>query len=798
MRSFILLYFICFFSSSLWGQCNILGQLKGTDTNQGLYGASVFLADLKLGTLSDGSGNFQFPPLKKGNYVIEISAIGYESQILTLNLVRDTVLQITLSPAVKEMTELIVTGVGRSSSGKINPVSIKAIDASSLDVNGSQNIMDGLQKIPGVDQITTGSAISKPVIRGLGYNRIITLNNGLRQEGQQWGDEHGIEMDEYSVGRVEIIKGPGSLMYGSDGIAGVLNFLSPKPPVLGAVKTHYTSNYQTNNQLFANSFHHAENKKRLLWQARITQKRASNFQNCQDGKVLNSGFKELDGIVMVGTNNSWGHSYLTLSGFSQTINLPEGERDSLGNFIFTSSSGQEQTAVASDYKGFRVGTPHQMVQHFNIQSKNYWILKRGALSADWGYSINNRKEYGDPVHPDDVELFFSLRTLQYQIRYNFVKVKGWEITLGSGGMWQQNRNKGSSFLIPEYGMMDAGIYALTNKTMGKLTIAGGLRFDYRNIHTQALFLDSLGTPVSEMDENAKMKFSSLTDQFNGISGSIGLAYQLSSFETLKLNVSRGYRAPNVAELTSNGRHEGTFRYELGNAELLPEISHQLDVSYLMNTEHVTIELSPFINVIDHFIFSEKLPKNAVRDSLLNIGDDVSLFRFASGQASLFGGEIYTDVHPHPLDWLHIENSFSFVQGLLRNQPDSSRYLPFVPAPKFRSEWRAQWKECGILFSNVYFKVSVDHFFEKRCIFSAFGTETKTPAYSLLGAGIGGEIKGFKRKDFLSVFISGENLTNVAYQNHLSRLKYAPMNFATGQMGIYNMGRNISIKMIMTF
>jgi iron complex outermembrane receptor protein len=112
-----------------------------------------------------------------------------------------------LQKSAKEIAEVVVTAVSRASELKKIPVVIKSIDQSQINQNSSTNIIDGLKNIPGINQITTGAAISKPVIRGLGYNRVITLVNGIRQEGQQWGDEHGIEIDDYSVGKVEIVKG---------------------------------------------------------------------------------------------------------------------------------------------------------------------------------------------------------------------------------------------------------------------------------------------------------------------------------------------------------------------------------------------------------------------------------------------------------------------------------------------------------------------------------------------------------------------------------------------------------------
>ena len=217
---------------------------------------------------------------------------------------QDAVSDFTLQKSAKEIDEVVVTAVTRASELKKIPVVIKSVDKNIINQNASTNLIDGLKNIPGVNQITSGAAISKPVIRGLGYNRVITLVDGIKQEGQQWGGEHGIEIDEFSVGKVEIVKGPGSLMYGSDGIAGVLNFISPKVAANGKIENQLITNYQTNNNLIATSFSNKGNKNGFVWEGRLTNKLAGNYENKYDGKVLNSGFKEFDGNLMCLLHNS--------------------------------------------------------------------------------------------------------------------------------------------------------------------------------------------------------------------------------------------------------------------------------------------------------------------------------------------------------------------------------------------------------------------------------------------------------------------------------------------------------------
>lgn len=782
-------FFVAIFLATqlVMAQYKLSGKITDFDTQEPVKNASVYLVDLKKSTVSDQNGNYAFQNLKSGKYFVEITSDNYTSLLVSIEVNQDAVSDFTLQKSAKEIDEVVVTAVTRASELKKIPVVIKSVDKNIINQNASTNLIDGLKNIPGVNQITTGAAISKPVIRGLGYNRVITLVDGIKQEGQQWGGEHGIEIDEFSVGKVEIVKGPGSLMYGSDGIAGVLNFISPKVAANGKIENQLITNYQTNNNLIATSFSNKGNKNGFVWEGRLTNKLAGNYENKYDGKVLNSGFKELDGNLMLGINKNWGHSYFNVSSYNTTLNIVEGERDADGKFTFINSNGDDVTATDEDYKGYKVGFPHQEINHLRLTSNNYFLLKNGTINADFAFQNNKRKEFADATNPDEKELFFDLNTFNYNVRYNVKETNNWETSFGIGGMQQSNTNKGVEALIPNYQFFDAGAFVFTQKTFNKnLTLAGGLRFDNRNVDAK------------EMLEDTDVKFAKFNKNYSGISGSLGLSYQLDKQSTIKLNLSRGFRAPNIAELSSNGIHEGTFRYEIGDINLKSEISHQIDAAYFLNSDHISFEFTPFVNFISNYIYTEKMQDANGNDVIIDPNDPVPAFRFTQGNAQLFGGEIFLDFHPHPFDWLHVENSFSYVRATQNNRPENEKFLPFIPAPKYRGEIKTNFEKVNNTFSDFYAKFSVDHYFKQNNIYSAFDTETATPAYTLLSVGIGADIKAFGKKDFFNVFISGENLTDVAYQNHLSRLKYAPENPATGRIGVYNMGRNFSVKLMMNF
>ena len=770
-------------------QANLKGKITSETTGEVLPGAIIYFPDLKKGTLAGPDGSYFIGELPATRLLIQVSSIGCKSYTGIIDLSAINEKDFALKRSVTEIGEVVVTGQPGVTEQKRTPVPIEIVSRNQLVQNSSTNIIDAIATVPGVSQITTGTGISKPVIRGLGYNRVVVVHQGIRQEGQQWGDEHGIEIDGFDVDHVEILKGPASLAYGSDAMAGVINFLpSPTLPE-GSVKGSIISNYQTNNGLTGYSANLAGNRKGLIWDARYSGKLAHAFENKYDGPVYNSGFRENATSLMLGLNRSWGFSHLNLSLYNLKPGIMEGERDNLtGKFlkVITGTDGEENEAFAtsSDFNSYQPDAPFQKITHAKAIWDNNIYLGQSKLQTIFGFQQNRRKEY-EQAH--EYGLYFMLNTFNYDIKYTFREINEWKLTTGFNGMWQQSKNKGSEFLVPAYHLFDLGIFAIINKEAGRFNFSGGLRLDQRSESVDALFLNADGEVVPSTDPEATERFSSFDETFNGISGSLGTTYQISESVHTRINISRGFRAPNIAELGSNGEHEGTFRFEKGNPDLKPESSLQFDWGIGMNTEHVSTELSLFHNTVDHYIFSHRLNSVAGGDSLY---EDFPVFKFSAGKAQLSGGEFHVDIHPHPLDWLHFENTFSYTRGILKNQPDSSHYLPMIPSPRWLSVIRTDFDRVNRLMSYAYIKFELDHHGEQNDFYSAYGTETRTPDYTLFNIGAGTDFTS-KGKTLFSLNISVNNLTNTAYQDHLSRLKYAATNFKTGRTGIYNMGRNIS-------
>ncbi|HMK04195.1 MAG TPA: TonB-dependent receptor [Ferruginibacter sp.] len=759
------------------------GKITDAKTGTAIHGASVYITNLKSGSSSDAAGNFMIKNIPQGMHLVEVSHIGYNSIIENIVINTGTQKDFALREAIVENNAVIVTGVTGATQLKKVPFSVGVMRKQDFFQNTSTNIIESLTKIGGVSTISTGPAISKPVIRGLSYNRVLTINDGVRQEGQQWGDEHGIEVDEASVNKIELLKGPASIIYGSDAMAGVVNIISNVPVPVNTIKANISGNYQTNNKLRTLNANIGGNSNGFNWNLYTSNKAAADYKNKYDGRVLNSKFTEHNLGGYAGYNGNWGYTHLLVSSFNLKAGLIEGERDADGYFTKELAGGITQRATNDDFKITTPLIPYQHIRHFKIAADNNIKMGRHHLSLNIGFQQNKREEFGNPGIPNERSLFFNLKTITYTAQFHIAEIKGWKTSIGMNGMQQDNKNKGIEQLIPDYDLFDFGIYAYSQKTIKKLTLSGGLRFDTRNINAGNLI------------DGPAIKGNAFKRSFSNVSGSIGLAAQVSEGLNLKFNIARGFRAPSIPELASNGAHEGTTRYEYGSNNLKSETSLQFDGGIDYNAEHISLGVSAFYNRFNNFIFYRKLESVNGGDSLVNVnGDLLNAFKFDQRKVSLAGMEATMDIHPHPLDWLHILNTFSVVAGKLNEPIEGSNFLPFMPASKLVTEFKGNFKKLANNVRNFYISLEADNSFAKNNTFTAYNTETKTKGYTLLNAGMGADLVNKQHKTLFSIGISAINITDVAYQNHLSRLKYAAENMATGRTGVFNMGRNFSIKL----
>ena len=664
------------------------------------------------------------------------------------------------------LSEVTVQGLTGTQRMKDSPSPFMVISPNELHQGTGTNIVEQISHKPGLAQISTGSGISKPVIRGLGYNRVVVVEQGIRQEGQQWGDEHGLEIDGEGVHSVEVLKGPASLMYGSDAIAGVM-ILRPEPALeAGTMQVKVGGEYQTNNRMYdyhagvAGSLPSGTNGGIWTWNWHYNQKSAEDYKNGnvnglreapehllerKNDNVSNSWFKERSVMGVMGTNRSWGHSLLR---FSYVYFKPGiiGEEDAF-----------------------------QKVQHTKVVSDNQWNIGKGALKAIIGYQNNWRREYEAPLQlppaggETEPELAMRLHTINYDVRYTLSPPAGgsWRGALGIGGMWQQNKNGGEEALIPDYRLFDIGAFVTASRKVNDWHLSGGLRWDRRSLTTFA---------------SEDYEFQSVRRHFNGLTGSLGAVWNANDRLNIRLNVARGFRAPTVSELCADGVHEGTFRYEVGNQGLKSEHSLQTDLGLDYTSHMVSIQASLFWNRISNYVYLSRT--GAMRE-------DNPEYRYMQAGASLIGGEVAVDVHP--IEQLHIENDFSFVRGRFIGSAQDCKDLPMMPAPRWNLNLKYYFRDFAHGHCRkAYLTAGMEYNLRQDKYYYTDDTETATPDYGIVNIGAGMDLHIWGH-NCIQLSLTCQNLFDKVYQNHLSRLKYAIDEDTGERYTIHAMGRNVCLK-----
>ncbi len=734
----------------------IKGKVIDANTQQPLVGANLYLSDLKAFTSTNANGEFSFNNLPaKGKFLLEVRYIGYKTSSQLIDLATVGTLSFSLEPSAIESAEIVITGTPYSAKSNTNSLAVITISREKLAQSGGTNIIDALAKVPGVSQVTTGGAISKPSIRGLGYNRVLTIVDGAREEGQQWGDEHGAQIDQYAAARIEVLKGPASLLYGSDALGGVINIIDDLVPASGDINGSFTTNYSTNSGLIGSSLMLRGNNDGFVYRGRVSYKNAHGFAY-KGATVPNSGFNETNISGMIGLNKIWGYSHLNLSRFNTNVGLVENGPDANGSYL-----DEDGNLISnSDARTRTIGLPFQNINHYRAALNSNILLGGGQLKSTFAFQRNIRKEFEE--RKDEPGLHLDLNSYTYDVKYSFANNGIWEPTIGLQGMHQTNVNNGDEYLIPDYTGDNIGAFAYLKRNFKSGALNAGIRYDYKNMDGADLF------------EGGQQIFTAFNNNFSNVSGSVGFAFEIAKNLNFKGNAGSGFRAPNIAELGANGKHEGTFRYEIGNSNLKQETSLQFDLGLEYNAETVTLGLNAYSNRIYNYIYpgnfsNETIPYDE-EDGTTSI---LPVYRFVQTNADLIGGEASVDFHL--IKSLHFENTLAYVKG---TKLSDNSALPFIPATSLNNELRFEPTIKGL--SDSFIKIGLTNVL-KQSRFDSF--ETETDGYTLLDAGVGTSLKTKNGK--INVWITGQNLGNKLYYNHLSRYKPA---------GIYNTGRNVSFGM----
>ena len=724
----ILITLLIGFSFVASSQNKIVGIISDKD-KKALHNVIISLPEIHKETISDVDGNYALDNLPNGAFKISFSSAGYATKLLSVNISeRELIQDITLEENIIHMDEVIVSTAFNKLQSQ-NVMKVEHVNVKSLQQKGTATLIEGLATIPGVSQVSTGTSIGKPVIRGLSGNRVLVYSQGVRLENQQFGEEHGLGLNDAGVESVEVIKGPASLLYGSDALGGVLyfnpeKFANPKEFKADFSQRMFSNTLGSNSSLGLKTS--IENWKFL---ARGSFNTHADYQIPDGDRVTNTRYNETDVKAGIGYSNSIFSSVLRYNFNKLDLGIPE------------DGVGEQATSHSTIY-------PKQAVDNHILSLHNNFYFKNSKLDADLGYIFNDRSEFEDS---SAASLHMQLQTLNYDLKYYFPKVGKVETIIGAQGMHQTNTNSGIELLIPDAKTTDVGIFGTANYEFGKNVLQAGLRFDNRRINSE-----------THGNFGEEGYFNAIHKSFNSINASLGYKGNLGDDFTIRLNVASGFRAPNLAELTSNGVHEGSNRYEIGNANLEHEQNLQTDLNLEYKSVHFELFTNGFYNYINNYIFIS--PNGNVV-----AGNDV--YDYVQANAKLYGGEAGIHFHPHPFDWLHFTSSFEMVLG----SKDNGDNLPLIPANRWNNNIRGEfyiknwWKE-GFAALNIE-----STFAQKNN--SDFESQTKD--YSLINLAIGGKIR-ISSANF-NFNLNANNVFDKTYISHLSRLKSDK---------IPNIGRNI--------
>lgn len=757
MIKFNLFIFLLLFAVDYSYSKNIVGSVSDDITGEKLSEVSIYIPDINKVFSTGKNGEFKLTGLPDAVLKLQFSLLGYRSLDITLQAgsINDS-LNIRLLPVEITTDEINVTGTLEQKSYQTGKVSSR-----DLLRYGFMNISESITKIPGVWQLSTGTGISKPVIRGLYGNRIGIMINGIRFDNQQWQDEHGLVMSSDGIDNIEVIKGPKSLLYGPEAIGGVINITDEHPAPIGSNIADLNLKFFTNTLgiLADAGFKGAE--KDFNWLFRFGGETHADYLDGDGNRIPQTRFGGYTLKGSTGYHKGIWSGKLNYSYTSYTYGILEA-REFEKEFMKIN-----ETRFDRSFNG-----PRHTLKVHNIILQNTFNAGRSKFKLNTGFTYNRRleKEGNDERFlPDSLQfgdLNMLLNTFSIDGTWSYYLKESTELSIGSQGYIQRNTNSGSRRLIPDADVTSVSATALIKHSIGTLTLDGGVRYDIYNLKSKEFgFRDSTGY------------FAPLELSYNSFNGSVGAVYVFTKTILAKTNISTGFRSPNLAELTSNGLHEGIFQYEIGNPDFKKEQSIEGDLAVEIKTKYVSLEAAAFYNKINNYIYLGQ-----TTDSLRGY----PVFRYFQSDASLKGLEAEINITPYK--WLNIKGTYSTV---IAKREDGVN-LPLIPPDKVTTAIHAELKDWGVVY-NPYIELSAYSSFTKTRLGE---NEISAPAYTIFNAAFGCDLR-FEHQ-LLSISIACNNIFGKVYTDFMSRIKLLSANYNGKLFYANNIGRNIVIAVKIPF
>ncbi|WP_319503489.1 TonB-dependent receptor domain-containing protein [uncultured Draconibacterium sp.] len=776
MRKFVMLFWgmLYCYGLSFGQQYYGLNGLVVDENNKPLPGASVVLLQIEKGTVTDINGQFVMDKLPEGSYILDISFIGYKKLVDSVWVDKNTSYKAQLEVDNMSLQEVVVTDNYAGNRKKEESLNIEIVNDDYLKRNLGGSLMSSLERLPGVTTIDIGSGQSKPVIRGLGFNRVVVVENNIKHEAQQWGADHGLEIDQYAVDNVEVIKGPASLMYGSDAIGGVIDMNNRKLPAPNSFGGDVNLSGKSNNGLLGTSVLLYGRKDWFFANVRATYIDYGDYKVPTDSVDIYSYRAALFNNYLRNTAGNEKNLHLTLgiiqNGFQSklfvsTVNSKSG--------FFANAHGLEPRNIDAelhDRSSRDINFPYQNASHLKVVNTTHYKWEDSKLEFDLGFQRNFRQEWSEyvshgympPVFPDtlsfdpELEREFEKYVYSGNLCFTHRLDENNQLVTGVNSEFQDNRINGRGFIIPAYQQFRVGGFVFAKHNFSEQSrLQLGIRYDYGAIETDEYY-DWFPSPLDE-DENSDMEYlqraGNIDRTFSNLTWSVGYNYDLEHW-TLKANVGKSFRMPIAKELAANGVNYHRFSYEVGHPDLSPEIAYQLDLGIEYHSKRLAVGASPFLNYFDNYIY---LNPSSEFDRLYGNGNQV--FYYTESRVMRYGAELHA--HYELLPHLQLGAIAEYVYSEQLSGEKKGYTLPFSPPASAIINLKYQKKKIAFA-ENAYASLDYRITAPQNNIVPP---EVTTNGYQVVNIGAGGEIEILNQR--INISMQVQNLLNTKYFKHTS-------------------------------
>ena len=714
-----------------------------------LVSAHVHFVDQDRHFVTTEGGRFLILDAHGDSVTLAIDLIGYRTTQWRVAVSNEAL----VFPMVREAVDMggieVEAEAAQRRADLSTPVSSTRMTEDEVIRERGQTLGATLRDVEGVAVIQYGPSIAKPVVRGLHSQRIVVANGGVRQEGQQWGGEHAPEIDVFGVHEIEVVRGPGSVLYGSDALGGVLRVEPAAPPFGSGLGGEYVMNGFSNNRQVAGSamVEHGQIRLPLLGEAggRLRASlRKSGDASTPDYNLGNTGFTELNVSAALGVVRPWGGVEADYSRFNTDIGLFSGAH--VGNFEDLMRA-MEQGPAPTEFT-YAIDSPKQDVVHHAVRLTGHGHVEGvGVVRGVYGFQLNKRREFDShgPLANRETPAFgLDLYTHSLETMLEHDPLGRFRGTVGISASRQGNLSKGKGFLIPQYRSYTGAVFASEEADVGRVTLSGGLRYEYR---WQKVFeFADVGIDVPEEIRS-----------YDGFSGSLGVSVPFLDDWSLGGSLGRAWRAPNVNERFSQGVHHGTAQYEIGDRTLDSERTWNTDLTLRRVGDRLDIQVSAYRNAIDNYIYLEP------REPIQTIRGAFPAFNFRQVDASISGAEASLTARPVPR--LQVAGGASILRGSERT---SGEPLYDMPADRIRGSIRALLPSSSWAV-EPYIEIGLTAVREQTRVPEGTIYALPTDGYQLLHAELGATSLNVWGRH-VDATLEVQNLLDATYRDYLSRYK----------------------------